>query len=293
MCCRPFHRSPRTTTPCFRSVFEVYVSGKCAGFWGEQVITKVSPNNMNQPIYEQIGQGYAHSRQADPRWAELIHRALKGSRNLVNIGAGSGSYEPGFMEVVAVEPSRVMVRQRPKNSAPVVRANAEQLPFADDAFDVALAILTTHHWLDPSAGLREMRRVARSQVIVTWDPMIFAQRFWLVRDYLPEIGQREQSLATLSKVLEVLGNAEVTALNVPADCVDGVFGAYWRRPDAYLSLTLRSAMSGLALTESALVERAMKQLRTDLASGAWRERNAELLELQALDLGYRLVKISV
>lgn len=196
------------------------------------------------------------------------------------------------MSVVAVEPSQVMIRQRPEGSAPVVCAFAEQLPFPDGMFDVALAVLTTHHWHDPGAGLLEMRRVARSQVIVTWDPLVFAQKFWLVRDYLPEIGQREQLLPTLSTVLDVLGAANVSALPVSADCNDGVFGAYWRRPEAYLSNSIRSAMSGIALTNPGVVEKAMKRLQADLASGTWQTRNYELLEMDELDLGYRIVSVT-
>jgi len=185
-----------------------------------------------------------------------------------------------------------MIRQRPKGSAPVVCAIAEQLPFPDGMFDVALAVLTAHHWQDALAGLLEMSRVASSQVVVTWDPVVFAEQFWLVRDYLPEIGQREHQLSTLSTVAEALVDAEVSALRVPADCFDGVLGAYWRRPDAYLNRSIRGAMSGIALTDPEIVERAMKRLRTDLDSGAWRSRNSELLELDELDLGYRLVRAS-
>lgn len=248
-------------------------------------------NSLDSTIYDRIGSGYTRSRRADPRWEALIHGVFRGARTLVNIGAGTGSYEPECMNVVAVEPSRVMIRQRPKNSAPIVRAIAEQLPFPNDTFDVALAVLTTHHWNDPRAGLLEMCRVARSQVVVTWDPVVFAQQFWLVRDYLPEIGEREQQLSTLSVVKDVLGDNNISTLPVPADCIDGVLGAYWRRPEAYLSHSVRSAMSGIALTDPGIVDRAMKRLQADLASGAWQIRNPELLELDELDLGYRIVSL--
>lgn len=247
---------------------------------------------LNSPIYERIGRGYSKSRKADPRWEDHIQDAVRGARTLVNIGAGSGSYEPHEMDVVAVEPSNVMIRQRPWGSAPVVCAVAEQLPFPDDMFDVALAVLTTHHWQDARAGLMEMRRVSRSQVVVTWDPSVFAEQFWLVRDYLPEIAVREQALPTLPAILEAWDDAKVSVLPVPADFSDGVLGAYWQRPEAYLSSSVRSAMSGIALTDQRIVEPAMQLLRSDLASGAWRSRYTELLELDELDLGYRLVCVS-
>ncbi len=249
-------------------------------------------NQAEPTVYEQIGHGYTHSRRADPRWEAQIHKSFTGAETLINIGAGSGSYEPDFLTVVAVEPSPMMIRQRPPASAPVVCANAELLPFADGFFDVALAVLTTHHWRDARAGLLEMCRVARSQVVVTWDPNIFTQHFWLVRDYLPEIAERERDLPTLNTVMDVLGSADVTSLPVPADCVDGILGAYWRRPQAYLSHAIRRAMSGIALLDPGIVEPAMQRLQADLTNGVWQTRNAELLALDELDLGYRLISRS-
>jgi ubiquinone/menaquinone biosynthesis C-methylase UbiE len=155
-------------------------------------------------IYDQIGTDYASLRMPDSRWAARIYQALEGHRTLVNVGAGAGSYEPGFMSVVGVEPSQTMISQRPSSAAPVVCGAAEQLPFLDGAFDAALALLTVHHWSDPGAGLTEMRRVSRKQVVVTWDPGVFARQFWLVRDYLPEVTKREVQLATLATVLAYL-----------------------------------------------------------------------------------------
>ena len=124
------------------------------------------------------------------------------------------------MFVVGVEPSEIMIRQRLSSAAPVVRGVAERLPFREGAFDVALAVFTVHHWSDPSTGLAELRRVARKQVVVTWDPDVFARQFWLVRDYLPEAAARETQLATLATVLAHLGPATTDTLPVPDDCTD-------------------------------------------------------------------------
>ena len=243
------------------------------------------------PVYEQIGSNYAVTRRAEPRWEARIHAELERFATLVNVGAGSGSYEPEALDVVAVEPSAVMIAQRPTGCAPVVCAYAEQLPFRDGQFDVAMAILTTHHWHDPQAGLAELRRVARHQLVLTWDPAVFAQAFWLTRDYLPEVAAYEQSLATLTAVLEGLGSkVHVDPLPVPADCQDGLFGAFWARPEAYLSAQVRGAISGLALADEQLVAAAMARLQADLSSGDWQRSNARHLGLAELDLGYRIVK---
>ena len=195
-------------------------------------------------IYDRIGNDYSSQRKPDPHWITRIDRTLEGHQTLINVGAGAGSYEPTFMFVVGVEPSHTMIHQRPPSAAPAVCGVAEQLPFTDGTFDVALAVLTVHHWANPALGLAEMRRVSRKQVVVTWDPDVFAHQFWLVRDYLPEAVKREVQLATLATVLAHLGPANTESLPIPADCTDGFFGAYWRRPHAYLDSIVRGAISG-------------------------------------------------
>src|SRR5437879_738477 len=116
--------------------------------------------------YEQHGRVYSRHRRADPRIAARIHAALGDARTVVNVGAGTGSYEPSDRWVLAVEPSATMRAQRPRGSAPALDARAETLPFDDDAFDAAMACVTIHHWESAHAGLRELRRVARGSVIV-------------------------------------------------------------------------------------------------------------------------------
>jgi ubiquinone/menaquinone biosynthesis C-methylase UbiE len=89
--------------------------------------------------------------------------------------------------VTAVEPSAVMIGQRPAGAAPVIQAGAEDLPFEDDSFDAAMAIISDHHWGDRDAGLREMRRVARDRVLLLNADPAQAGRFWLTHDYLDNL----------------------------------------------------------------------------------------------------------
>ncbi|MGN6378632.1 MAG: class I SAM-dependent methyltransferase [Gaiellales bacterium] len=239
-------------------------------------------------VYDTIGGGYAVRRRPDPRIAAAIEAALGNARSVVNVGAGAGSYEPAERAVVAVEPSAVMIAQRPPGAAPVVRATAERLPFGDGAFDAAMAVLTIHHWDDPAGGIAEMRRVARRVVVLVWDQPV-TERFWLVREYLPQIAELDRPRAvSMRRLSELLGGADIRPLPVPHDCVDGFLGAYWRRPEAYLEADVQAAISSLAT----LGERAapgLARLAADLDSGAWRRRHADLLELDELDVGYRLV----
>lgn len=219
----------------------------------------------------------------------MIDRALQGMATIANIGAGTGSYEPSNT-VVAVEPSNVMIRQRPGGAAPAVRAVAERLPMHADAVDAVLAVQTIHHWSDVEAGVAEMIRVSRRRIVVlTWDHDVFRE-FWLLRDYLPAAEQMAMQLAVpMAKLVSLLGNAVVQTVPIPHDCVDGFGGAYWRRPDAYLDPEVRAGISMLALMAEPQLREGLSRLKADLATGAWANRHADILDTPQLDLGYRLV----
>jgi SAM-dependent methyltransferase len=237
-------------------------------------------------LYDSLGHGYGELRREDPRIAAQIRRALEGSRSVVNVGAGAGSYEPRDRRLVAVEPSMVMIRQRPPEASPVVRASAERLPFRDESFDASLAVLTLHHWPDLPRGLQELRRAARRTVVVlTVDTSVGG--FWLT-DYFPGILEVDRrTMPSISEVQRHLGKLTVSDVPVPHDCTDGFLGAYWRRPHAYLSAQVRSAISVFGRIPG--LEAGLSQLESDLQSGAWQRRYAHVLTRSELDLGYRLL----
>ncbi|OIJ65383.1 MerR family transcriptional regulator [Streptomyces mangrovisoli] len=243
-------------------------------------------------LYDAIGGAYTATRRTDPRIAARIWAALEGARTVLNVGAGTGSYEPGDRDVTAVEPSAVMRAQRPAGAARCVAAAAERLPFADGSFDAAMAVSTVHHWRDPIAGLREMRRVARRVVVLTFDACEpgWRDRFWLTRDYLPEFGDLLADFPPLDGMADALG-ARAEPVLVPWDCADGLFEAYWRRPGAYLDHRVRRAMSVWTRVGPEAERRAVRALGDDLASGRWAERNGELAGLDTADLGLRLLVV--
>jgi SAM-dependent methyltransferase len=240
-------------------------------------------------LYDTIGATYTVTRRTDPRIAARVWDALGDARTALNIGAGTGSYEPPDRDVLAVEPSALMRSQRPAGAAPCVAATAERLPFDDDSFDAAMAFSTIHHWRDPLAGLREMQRVARRVVVFAFDTSD-PNHFWLTRDYLPEVADLGgwKLLATLPDLADAIG-ARMEPVPLPWDCVDGFFEAYWRRPDAYLDERVRRGMSLWPALGAGVEHRAVQRLRDDLASGPWAERNRELLELDEMELGARLL----
>jgi SAM-dependent methyltransferase len=242
------------------------------------------------PVYDRIGSGYTGTRRPDPRIAAAIGAALGDARTLVNVGAGAGAYEPRDRRVVAVEPSRAMIGQRPTGAAPCIQAVAECLPFRDGAVDASLAVLTIHHWTDQAAGLAELRRVARRRVVVfTWDPVAHGQ-FWLTTEYFPEILDVDRPRFPSMTALErALGAIRAIPMPIAHDCRDGFLGAFWRRPEAYLDPAVRGAMSGFSLLDPEHVHGGIARLTEDLGSGRWEARLAALRERESLDLGYRLV----
>jgi len=244
---------------------------------------------MSGAVYDTIGRGYAQQRRPDPRIAAHLNAALGAARSVLNVGAGTGSYEPPDRRVVAAEPSAVMIAQRSPSAAPAVRARAEALPFPDRTFDATMAVLTLHHWTDRAGGLLECARVARERVaLLTWDPG--AGGFWLVQEYFPEFMERDRrQFPGLHEYAEAFGagaRVRIATVPVPRDCVDGFLGAYWARPEAYLDPAVRAGISSFALPG---IEAGLERLRSDLASGAWHARHGSLLAEDALDIGYRLV----
>ncbi|MEM8694637.1 MAG: class I SAM-dependent methyltransferase [Pseudomonadota bacterium] len=236
--------------------------------------------------YDLIGIDYADLRRPDARIAAQIAGALDTAETVLNVGAGAGSYEPADKDVTAIEPSEEMIRQRPPGAAPATKGKAEDLPFPDDNFDAAMAILTIHHWTDKARGLAEMRRAAKGPVVLlTFDPAF--RSAWL-NDYFPELVDLDEAqMPRMAEYAEWLGPVDIVPVPIPHDCTDGFLYAYWRRPAAYLDSQIRKGMSSFWAIDD--VEAGLARLAGDLETGAWKRRYGDLLERSECDLGYRLV----
>ncbi len=238
--------------------------------------------------YDSIGRSYRHTRREDPRLAARIHAALGHARTVLNVGAGTGSYEPRHLTVVAVEPSAVMIAQRPPGSAPVVRAVAEALPMRAGGADAAMALWTIHHWADPARGLAELRRVAGTIVVVA--PSVRLNELWLSSEYFPAMARTRRLEIQPERIAEALGGTtRIEPLLVPRDCTDGFGEAFWARPEAYLDPRVRAGMSAFTLLTLAETEPGLRRLAADLRSGAWDARHGHLRTLAQLDCGHRLI----
>lgn len=247
---------------------------------------------MTGARYDAIGAGYAVTRREDPRIAARIAAALGDTRSVVNVGAGTGSYEPPDREVTAVEPSAVMIAQRGPERAPAIQASAAPLPFADASFDAALAVLTLHHWdAQREAGVRELRRVARGPVVILTYDAVVSRRMWLMTDYLPEVADLDDAIFTPPDQLAGWLGGDVAIEPVPLhrDTPDWMLGSFWAHPERVLDPAARTATSGFARMDPGVVDRVVAAVSADLSSGAWDARHGHLRTLAELDVGLRLI----
>jgi SAM-dependent methyltransferase len=254
----------------------------------------MSDSSVTAPaMYDKIGSTYSRTRREDPRIAERLWAALGDAATVVNVGAGTGSYEPRDRTVVAVDPSAVMLSQRRPNAAPCVQAVAEALPFADDAFDGAIAVLTLHHWTDRARGLAEMRRVARGPVVLFAAEPALNTSWWLHHYFPAAKAICSARTPPIEAISAALGRAvDVTSVPIPSDCVDGFEGAFWQRPQAILEPSVWRGISVLSLIPDADRRRGMLDLAADLGSGRWHRMFGHLLDQSELDVGYRLLVAS-
>ncbi len=242
-------------------------------------------------LYDQIGITYSATRSTDPRIASRLYAELRGATRIVNLGAGTGSYEPEHVSLVAIEPSVEMICQRKVGSHPVGQASAEHLPFKDKSFSHAMTVLSMHHWANRPLAFREIHRVTTDRFIaLTWDPT--SDRFWLTRDYFPEIHETDLRIFPALKELQAhFDDVRVSPLPIPEDCKDGFLAAFWKRPQAYLSSEVRQSISSFSKIDR--VSEGLERLRKDLDNGAWAKRNQSILDAPCLDVGYRIVTARV
>jgi len=245
---------------------------------------------MTAPAYDRMGIDYSEVRRPDPRIEAAIWAALGDAKSVLNVGAGAGSYEPPDREVVAVEPSPVMIAQRPAAAATAIQGVAEDLPLDDDSVDATMGVFTMQHWDDIDRGLAEVLRVTRDRVVLLTLDLDATAGMWLCRDYLPEIVAHDrEAFPSIGHLEAVLPNLRVDAIPVPADCADGFCVALWGRPEAHLDPGVRRASSIWHLLPAAVVEPALERLRRDLESGEWDRRHGHLRSRPSLDIGLRLV----
>ena len=244
-----------------------------------------------EPIYDDIGINYSVTRCTDPKIAKQLYLSLEGATRIVNIGAGTGSYEPDNVDLVAVEPSAEMISQRVIGSHRVEQAFAEKLPFENNSFSHAMTVLSMHHWENRALAFSEINRVATQKfVAITWDPQ--SDPFWLTQDYFPEIYEMDKDIFPgLEDFTEHFDEVEISSLLIPADCKDGLLAAFWKRPAAYLNSKVRQSTSPFA--KVANLAEGLQKLEDDLASGVWAKNNHAILNSSFLDVGYRIISARV
>ena len=245
----------------------------------------------NGSAHERAADEHPAPRPADPRIARQIHEALGDARSVANVGAGAAEYEPDDRWVLAIEPTENRITRRSRGLTTPIRGHAESLPIPSCSVDAAMACLTLHQWSDWRVGVHELRRVARKRVVIfTYDPS-YADHFWLLRDYLPKLGHiHSQRFPPIEEQCAGTGDeVRVETVAIPHDCENGLLAAHWRRPRAYLDERVRAGIPTFQLPGAARQLDGLEQLAEDLRTGHWQQRNHELLALEQLDLGYRLL----
>ena len=241
--------------------------------------------------YDSFGQKYSGHRQTDPRIAKHVFDELSDSETVLNVGAGSGSYEPEDKFVIAIEPSAVMRKQRlGNNKSPAINAKADNIPFDDNSFDAVTAMVTVHHWPDMKKGLQELKRVARKKVIVmTFDPDKLDD-FWNA-EYFPEVIEIERKRYPSNQlVIEALGgNCEVKRIPIPFDCCDGFQEAFYGRPEAFLSKDVRINQSAWGFLPIGKEEEIVTRLADDLASGNWDKKHGHHRKMEEFTCALTLI----
>lgn len=239
--------------------------------------------------YDRIGGSYAATRIPDPRIAAVIWRALGNARSVLNIGAGSGAYEPRDRAVIAVEPSTTMIALRGRSLATrTIRGTAEALPLRDQGVDAAMAVNTVNHWPGLSAGLTEMRRVARHRVVIFMRDPSAGAPFWLTQRYLPQLDETDLLVRVRAGIEREFPGARAIPIPLAADCSDGFLSAFWARPEAYLDPSVRANMSPFPLADRQLVGSGLDRLAHDLDDGTWDREYGHLRRLASIDLGHRV-----
>ena len=240
--------------------------------------------------YSSLAADYAAVRRPDPRIGAQLLAALGDARTVLNVGAGTGSYEPTDRQVVAVEPAAEMRARRDPALPPAIDATAEALPFDDGSFDAALAVLTVHHWPDLEAGLAEVRRVTKGPVVMmTADPEALSD-LW-VSAYAPEFHATERRrYPSPDRIAAALGGPlEIRPLLVALDCSDGFTDAFYGRPEAMLDQAVRNAQSAWSFVDEEAQARFVDRLRTDLDSGVWDERHGHLRSQPEFESSIRIL----
>ncbi len=241
--------------------------------------------------YDKYGQQYSGHRQTDPRIAKFVLKELKESKTILNVGAGSGSYEPNDKYVIAVEPSLIMRNQRiANNKTPAINAKADSLPFDDNSFDASMAMVTVHHWPDMKKGLSELKRVSKNNVVImTFDPNCLND-FWNA-EYFPEVIEVEKKrYPTNDFIVECLGETcDIVSIPIPFDCVDGFQEAFYGRPEAFLSKEVRLNQSAWGFLPQGMEDKIVKRLADDLESGNWDKKYGKHRELTEFTCALKLI----
>ncbi len=245
-------------------------------------------------VYDKQVNKYFTVRKTDPIIKKYVNYGLRNMNTVINIGAGTGSYEPVDKYVIAVEPSEKMRKKRLESGRiPAINARADSLPFSDNSFDASLAILTIHHWPDLRAGLKEVKRVTRNRIVIlTYDPDEL-DKFWNM-EYFPGVVEAEKNrYPKLLEIAEVIGiQPRIIKIKIPFNCADGFQEAFYGRPEAFLKNKIRRSQSAWEWISRELEAEYIAHLKKEVDNGEWDRKYGHYRKMRVFEGAYRMLEFN-
>jgi SAM-dependent methyltransferase len=235
--------------------------------------------------YDQLGIGYNRTRMADPGIGQILQRLLGGltpGTPVLDLGCGTGNYTrllaAAGLAMTGVDPSEVMLKAARARSSAVrwVKAGGEALPFPAGTFAGAVSTQTVHHFPDPLAVFKEVRRVLSTGRLVLLASFPEQVRGYWLRRYFPAAVEGAAAQARPRAQLEAwlreagFASVEVELWRVPPDLKDLFWYSGKDRPELYFDDEVRAGISAFRLYSPPEEQAAgLAALRADLDAGRW------------------------
>ncbi len=235
---------------------------------------------MQKILYNQIGNNYNNTRQADDFIADRIFTSLETNPNgkFLDIGCGTGNYTIAMaqkgLDMFGVEPSEKMLqiaKHRDKNIN-WIKGNAEAIPTENEMFDGIFGTLTLHHWTDIETAFKELYRVSKenSRVIFFTSTPEQMKGYWL-NHYFPKMLEKSiLQMPSFSTIQNAATNAGFNVLepekyDIQDNLKDHFLYVGKHNPQLYFQDTIRSGISSFAaLANSEEVQNGLQKLDNDI-----------------------------
>ena len=264
---------------------------------------------MKNPRHH-FGRTYHETRRAEPRLARDILATIGDLDvgTILDVGSGISDYAYFFAtqgyRVLALEPSEAMRAQSqnyyPHRNITQIACTAEAMNNEDIQADVAICILSLHHFLDVQEALKNIKQVGMMKRVVFFSVDHRLCKFFWFSDYFPEIWSYAQyeMIAPMADQVAVIRRVFSVAPDsidwpVPRNCQDLFFGARWESPSVYTDRSIFKNTTPLMRADKSIVDAGIAHLRDDIQSGAWDAKYSDMICRHSMDLGHRILVVDL